>query len=68
MCLEQRLFTIDEREDDGCHLNVVLMAGLDLYGSISEERKFTRVADVHLQYLGGYLDMCQRNMDEDDQT
>ena len=68
MRLQQRLYTIDEREDEGCHLNVVLMARLDLYGSISEERKFTRVADVHLQYLGGYLDMCQRNMDEDDQT
>ena len=32
------------------HLYVVLMARLDLDGSISKERKFTRVANVNLTW------------------
>ena len=42
------------------HLNMVLVARLDLDCSISKERKFTWVADVHLKRRLQKDDECER--------
>ena len=37
------------RDLDPAHLHVVLVAGLDLDGSVPQERKLTGVPDIHLE-------------------